>query len=48
MAADPCRSAEKLPHVTLIETVDLGWDRLDVHPPDKRPVGERLGKAAAC
>jgi hypothetical protein len=48
MAADPCRSAEKLPHVTLIETVDLGWDRPDVHPPDKRPVGERLGKAAAC
>jgi hypothetical protein len=33
--------------VSLVETVDLGWDSPDVHPPDKRPVGERLGKAAA-
>lgn len=41
------RAAAKLPHVSLIETVDLGWDSPDVHPPDKRPVGERLGKAAA-
>lgn len=40
-------AAKKLDHVTLIETVDLGWDSPDVHPPDKRPVGERLGKAAA-
>jgi sialate O-acetylesterase len=41
------RAAAKLPYVALIETVDLGWDSPDVHPPDKRPVGERLGKAAA-
>lgn len=41
------RAAAKLNHVALIETVDLGWDSPDVHPPDKRPVGERLGKAAA-
>jgi sialate O-acetylesterase len=40
------RAARKLDHVSLIETVDLGWDSPDVHPPDKRPVGERLGKAA--
>lgn len=39
--------AAKLPHVSLIQTVDLGWDSPDVHPPDKRPVGERLGQAAA-
>jgi sialate O-acetylesterase len=42
------RAAAKLDHVSLIETVDLGWDSPDVHPPDKRPVGERLGTAAAC
>jgi sialate O-acetylesterase len=41
------RAAAKLQRVSLIETVDLGWDSPDVHPPDKRPVGERLGKAAA-
>lgn len=40
-------AAGKMDHVSLIETVDLGWDSPDVHPPDKRPVGERLGKAAA-
>ena len=39
--------ASKLPHVSLIPTMDLGWDSPDVHPPDKRPVGERLGQAAA-
>lgn len=39
-------AASKLKNVSLIETVDLGWDSPDVHPPDKRPVGERLGKAA--
>jgi hypothetical protein len=32
--------------VSLTETVDLGWDRPDVHPPDKRPLAERIGKAA--
>lgn len=36
--------ARKTPNTHLIETIDLGWDRPDVHPPDKRPVGERLGK----
>jgi sialate O-acetylesterase len=41
------RAAAKLPKVSLIETLDLGWDSPDVHPPDKRPVGERLGAAAA-
>lgn len=40
-------AAAKLKNVTLIETVDLGWDSPDVHPPDKRPLGERLGKSAA-
>jgi sialate O-acetylesterase len=41
------RAAARLPHVSLIKTIDLGWDSPDVHPPDKRPIGERLGKAAA-
>ncbi len=41
------RAAAALDGVQLIETVDLGWDSPDVHPPDKRPVGERLGRAAA-
>jgi sialate O-acetylesterase len=41
------RVAADLPHVTLIQTTDLGWDSPDVHPPDKRPVGERLGEAAS-
>lgn len=40
------RAAEKLKRVSLIETIDLGWDSPDVHPPDKRPVGERLGEGA--
>ena len=39
--------AKKLPRVSLVQTIDLGWDSPDVHPPDKRPVGERLGRAAA-
>lgn len=39
--------ASTLSHVSLVPTVDLGWDSPDVHPPDKRPVGERLGQAAA-
>jgi sialate O-acetylesterase len=38
-------AAKKLKNVSLIETIDLGWDSPDVHPPDKRPVGQRLGKA---
>jgi sialate O-acetylesterase len=40
------RAAKRLPCVELVVTQDLGWDSPDVHPPDKRPVGERLGKAA--
>jgi sialate O-acetylesterase len=40
------RVAAEFDHVALIGTIDLGWDSPDVHPPDKRPVGERLGKAA--
>ncbi len=39
------RAAGALDRVTLVKTMDLGWDSPDVHPPDKRPVGERLGKA---
>lgn len=38
-------AAKELNNVSLIETIDLGWDSPDVHPPDKRPVGQRLGKA---
>lgn len=34
--------------VTLIKTMDLGWDSPDVHPPDKRPVGERLGRSVVA
>jgi sialate O-acetylesterase len=41
------RAAAKLDGVNLIVTHDLGWDSPDVHPPDKRPVGQRLGEAAA-
>jgi len=40
------RAAAKLNGVDLIVTRDLGWDSPDVHQPDKRPVGERLGEAA--
>lgn len=39
------RVTSRLDKVELIKTTDLGWDSPDVHPPDKRPVGERLGKA---
>ena len=39
------RAAAKLDGVELIATRDLGWGSPDVHPPDKRPVGERLGRA---
>ena len=39
------RAAGRLDGVELVVTEDLGWDSPDVHPPDKRPVGERLGKA---
>jgi sialate O-acetylesterase len=33
--------ASSVPGVKLVETVDLGWDSPDVHPPDKKPVAER-------
>ncbi|MGA0846830.1 MAG: sialate O-acetylesterase [Luteolibacter sp.] len=39
------RAAAKLDGVELVVTEDLGWDSPDVHPPDKKPVGERLGQA---
>jgi sialate O-acetylesterase len=38
------RAAATLDGVEMIVTQDLGWDSPDVHPPDKRPVGERLGR----
>jgi hypothetical protein len=31
--------------VRLVVTQDLGWDSPNVHPPDKRPVAERLAAA---
>ena len=40
------RAAARLRRVEVVVTRDLGWDSADVHPPDKRPVGERLGRAA--
>lgn len=39
------RAATRLPGVRLIVTQDLGWDSPDVHPPDKRPVAERIADA---
>lgn len=35
------RACRRIPHAGLIVTIDLGRAG-DVHPPDKRPVGERL------
>jgi sialate O-acetylesterase len=40
------RAVARLNGVSLIQTMDLGWDSPDVHPPDKRPLGERVGAAA--
>jgi sialate O-acetylesterase len=39
------RAAKRLPGVHLIVTRDLGWDSPDVHPPDKKPVADRLAAA---
>lgn len=39
------RAVNRLAHAHLITTQDLGWDSPDVHPPDKRPVAERLAAA---
>ncbi len=36
---------EKIPHATLINTIDLG-DAKDIHPPDKAPIAERLALVA--
>ena len=36
------RAAKRLPETHLIVTQDLGWDSPDVHPPDKKPVADRL------
>lgn len=36
------RVAKETPGVKLVVTSDLGWDSPDVHPPDKRPVAERI------
>lgn len=38
-------AASSLAGVKLVETVDLGWDSPDVHPPDKKPVAERVAAA---
>lgn len=36
---------QRIKGVTVIATEDLGWDTPDVHPPDKKPVAERLADA---
>ncbi|MGC4017453.1 MAG: sialate O-acetylesterase [Luteolibacter sp.] len=36
------RVAKEMPGVSLVVTSDLGWDSPDVHPPDKRPVADRI------
>ncbi|MFD0895634.1 hypothetical protein KBB96_01535 [Luteolibacter ambystomatis] len=36
------RVAKDIPGVKLVVTSDLGWDGPDVHPPDKKPVAERV------
>lgn len=41
------RAAKRLHGVRLIVTQDLGWDSPDVHPPDKKPVAERLARSIA-
>lgn len=39
------RAAKKRQGVSLVVTMDLGWDSPDVHPPDKKPVAERVAAA---
>lgn len=39
--------AQRLPHVTLVPTTDLGYNSPDVHPPDKYPIARRLESMAA-
>lgn len=36
------QAVKRLSGVRLIVTTDLGWDSPDVHPPDKKPVADRL------
>ena len=38
--------AKTVPHVYSVNTIDLGSTNADVHPPFKRPVGERAGNTA--
>lgn len=38
--------AKTVPHVYSVNTIDLGSTNSDVHPPLKRPVGERAGNTA--
>lgn len=38
--------AKTIPHVYSVNTIDLGSTNSDVHPPFKRPVGERAGNTA--
>jgi sialate O-acetylesterase len=39
------KSAKAIPHSGLAVSVDIG-DKANIHPPNKRPVGERLAKLA--
>ncbi|MFU8893936.1 MAG: sialate O-acetylesterase [Luteolibacter sp.] len=39
------KGLEKIPHATLINTIDLS-DAKDIHPPDKAPISERLALIA--
>ncbi|MEI6647535.1 MAG: sialate O-acetylesterase [bacterium] len=39
------KSAKTIPHSGLAVSVDIG-DKANIHPPNKRPVGERLAKLA--
>lgn len=36
------RAVARLSGVSLVVTKDLGWDSPDVHPPDKKPVADRV------
>lgn len=36
--------AESMSEVHLIRTTDLGYDSPDVHPPDKKPIAQRVSE----
>lgn len=36
--------AESLPNMHLVRTTDLGYDSPDVHPPEKKPIAERVSE----